>query len=218
MNSNIFQIQNEYLSLMNELEELEGELTPELEEKLKVNAEDFARKFDAYVAVIKQKTADIGLIKDEVQRLNGLSKQSQNLIDKLKTVLLKSMQTLGFYGKTGNLAYETKFNKAYSRDTESVEVYDIKDIDENLVSDYIDLVDYEVTFKCNHEQVEILHKFLVEQPAIDNKVKASINKDRFKAKYEEYKAEIDDNDEVPERLAELDLLGRLFTKTSLTIK
>lgn len=48
----IFKIAQEFLDLLNEIEELEGELTPELEERLKINAENMSSKMEGYCKLI----------------------------------------------------------------------------------------------------------------------------------------------------------------------
>lgn len=50
----LYDIAQEELDLLCEIEELEGELTPELEERLKINEANMAKKMEGYCKLIKR--------------------------------------------------------------------------------------------------------------------------------------------------------------------
>ena len=95
MKNTLYSIKNEYLELVNEIEELEGELTPELEYKLKINQSELSNKTIAYHSVILSKEAFNTTIDNEIKRLQGLKKQNNNVIDRLKNSLVSAIELYG---------------------------------------------------------------------------------------------------------------------------
>jgi len=95
MKNTLYDIKNEYLELVNEIEELEGELTPELEYKLKINQSELSNKAIAYHSVILSKEAFNTTIDNEIKRLQSLKKQNNNVIDRLKNSLVSAIELYG---------------------------------------------------------------------------------------------------------------------------
>jgi hypothetical protein len=93
----LFDITLEQKSLINKIEELEGEITPEMEEQLKITEGQLQHKTIAYLEVIKKKEAFNNLIDNEVKRLQQMKKVNNNLVDRLKDNLLMAVKTFGTY-------------------------------------------------------------------------------------------------------------------------
>ena len=55
MKTTLYNIEQEYLTLISEIEALDGELTPEIEEQLTINKEQLESKSVAYLQVIATK-------------------------------------------------------------------------------------------------------------------------------------------------------------------
>lgn len=89
----IFNIESEYLELMQEIEYAEGELTPELEERLTINKEDLEKKAVSYGYYIKTIDNDAVLVKTEIDRLQRIlkakEKQSEDLKERIKNAMIK---------------------------------------------------------------------------------------------------------------------------------
>ena len=109
MGKSIFNISEEYLKVLHQLEELEGEFTPELEEALQISSEELERKVKAYCYYIKELDAEQTLIDDEIARLNQVKQTKENTIAKLKKILLDTVNIFGETDKSGNktLNYDT---------------------------------------------------------------------------------------------------------------
>jgi hypothetical protein len=118
----LFNIEDDYLKLVNQIEELEGEITPELEEALKINAKELESKIKAYHHIIQQKNANIMIIKDEKDRLSNLEKVNANIINKLKNNILYAVKTFGYEGKSGNKKLDYDTVKLYTKSSEKIEV------------------------------------------------------------------------------------------------
>jgi len=120
--SNIFEISKEYLNLINEIENAEGEITEEVANQLAITEADFAQKMNAYQRVIKSKEALIAAHKDEKARLDKNIKSMENTITRLKKVMTDALILMGDTGKSGNKTLKTDLYNFFTVDTTSVEV------------------------------------------------------------------------------------------------
>ena len=93
--ASIFDISEEYLKIIQEFEESGGEITPELEERLNITREQLESKLKAYYAIIKQNEALIEVSKDEKNRLNDSQKAKENLISRLKKIVVYTVEQFG---------------------------------------------------------------------------------------------------------------------------
>ena len=120
--SNIFNIKNELLAIFDELEENEGELTPELEEKLNITQEEFRDKIKSYSNVVKMLENDIANIKEEKTRLSDLQKSKEKSIERLKKIMVESIEMFGDTTKPGSKFIDFGTGKVSVRQTQAVEV------------------------------------------------------------------------------------------------
>lgn len=90
----IFKIAQEFLDLLNEIEELEGELTPELEERLKINEANMAKKMEGYCKLILWYDTQIIAAKEETERLRKLIKRAERSQEWMKGAMLDVMEGL----------------------------------------------------------------------------------------------------------------------------
>ena len=127
--ASIFDINGEYLKIIQELEESGGEITPELEERLNITREQLESKLKAYYAIIKQNEALIDLSKDEKNRLNDRQKAKENLIDRLKKVVAYTVEQFGEVkpkAKNKSLSFDTL--SVSLKETDTLEIEDINEI------------------------------------------------------------------------------------------
>jgi hypothetical protein len=125
-NIKLYEIEQEYLSIAQQLIDLDGELTTELEEQLTINREQLENKGRAYSFVIKDMETEIDIIDAEMARLNQLKERRVKAADKLKERVKDAML---LFGITEIKSPTLKIN---FRKSESVEVDNI----ELLESDY----------------------------------------------------------------------------------
>lgn len=95
--SSLYEITTEQRSLINEIELLEGEITPEMEQKLAITESQLQQKSIAYLEFIRSKEAFNGMIDNEVKRLQAMKKANNNLIGRLNDNLLMAVKTFGNY-------------------------------------------------------------------------------------------------------------------------
>lgn len=122
--SNIYNIQQELIDIFNEIEENNGELTPELEEALDIKQEEFKDKIKSYTDVIKMLDTDINAIKDERGRLYDLQKAKEKTIERLKNIIVCAIEMFGNTSKSGTKFVDYGTGKVSIRTTQSVEVDD----------------------------------------------------------------------------------------------
>ena len=80
MKTTLYDIKQEYLELINQVEEMEGELTPEIEQQLIINQNELQNKAIAYHSVILSKDSFNMQIDNEIKRLQTLKKRNNSLI------------------------------------------------------------------------------------------------------------------------------------------
>lgn len=90
---NLFQLEQEYLHIADQL--VQGELTPELEQALELNKENFEVKSAKYAYVTKKFDGEIFLIDKEIERLTGLKTTRERAITKLKDTVKAAMDLYG---------------------------------------------------------------------------------------------------------------------------
>jgi len=119
MNIKLYQIEQEYMLLADEIINNEGELTPELEQRLTINQDQLEAKGKGYGYIIRDIEAEIDAIDIEIKRLTAMKKSRNNAVDRLKTTLSDAMQ---LYSIT---ELKTPTLKINFRKSESVEVADL---------------------------------------------------------------------------------------------
>lgn len=120
--ANIYQIKQDLLAIFDELEENGGELTPELEEQLNISKEEFRDKIKSYSDVVKMLENDITDIKEEKARLSDLQKSKEKSIERLKKIMVESIEMFGDTTKSGNKFIDFGTGKVSVRQTQAVEV------------------------------------------------------------------------------------------------
>ena len=124
MSTTLFNIEDQYLDLMQQIEEAEGELTPELEEQLDINQKDLENKVKAYHHVIVQNKGEADTIDEEIKRLQSLKQIKTNLVDKLREKLLNATIIFGYDGKSGNKKMDFDTLKMWTKFTRPVIIDD----------------------------------------------------------------------------------------------
>lgn len=123
---NIWQIQQDLLSIFDEIEENGGELTEELESQLAISQEDFRSKVESYTNVIKSVKADIAAIDEETKRLTALKKSKNALIDRLSKVIINAVEMFGETTKAGGKFFDFGTGKVSIRNSQKVVLDDDK--------------------------------------------------------------------------------------------
>jgi len=119
---NIYQIQHEYLLLVNQIIENGGEVTPQQELNLQITKNQLQDKGTNYAFVIKKLDAECDIIDAEIKRLSQLKKVRQNLSERLKANITHAMHTFEVD------KIESPLIKLSFRKSQSVEVDDVNSL------------------------------------------------------------------------------------------
>ena len=160
--SSLFQINSELVDITNLLIENGGELTPELETRLKIAESELKAKSVNYYHVIKELESTTNMIDAEIKRLQELKKSRVNTIEKLENALIYSMNLHGIE------KIETETLKISTRKSKSVEVVDIDKLPFNCLKIEKKAIKSEIK-KMLDEGMEIQGAKIVENTSIQFK-------------------------------------------------
>ena len=88
----LYHISDEQRRINAMLEETGGELTPEIEEALAVNEQNFVQKAENYGYAIMHYKAIVAAVKAEKDRLDAIKKTAENAIARMEERLVAAMQ------------------------------------------------------------------------------------------------------------------------------
>ncbi len=91
----LLNIRKEYTDLISQIEENEGELTPEMEQALAINRQELAEKSLAYVEFLGNLEAQNNRIDEEIRRLQQLKRHNQQMLTFLQKGLVRAVQEFG---------------------------------------------------------------------------------------------------------------------------
>ena len=170
--SNIFEIQQNLLSIFNTIEDNDGEISDELMKELAIKQDEFKLKIKNYSDLIKNLTADVKLIKEEKDRLTSLQKSKEGIILRLKKIMIEAIENFGDTSKSGSkyVDYGTgkisvRTSKVVNIDEDSIERfvrkylagltwYDMQNqLDKDIINEQ-DLIDYANTQISDNDEDE----------------------------------------------------------------
>ena len=111
---NLYEIESQYMAILDEVAINDGELTPELEEQLIITEQQLQGKSVAYLSVIKSNEAITNQIDEEIKRLQAMKNRATATNDYLKSRLLDAVKRFG--------AFEAGLVKFGTRKSSSIEV------------------------------------------------------------------------------------------------
>ena len=88
----IYNISNDHLLLMQQIEDAEGEITEEMSASLAINEKELQAKAVSYGYIMRQYDYDIEQINQEVARLNKLSQAKVKVKEELKSRISDAMK------------------------------------------------------------------------------------------------------------------------------
>lgn len=127
MKKSLFNIQEEYQLLAEQLIESGGESSEEMEIALRINREDLETKGTNYGMVCKQLEYETNIIDAEIDRLDKLKKARKNTIERLKTNLSTAMQVFEIK------ELKTPLLTINFRKSESVEIDNMAQLDAKFI-------------------------------------------------------------------------------------
>lgn len=95
MSLTLFNVLEEYRDLIHEVQEAEGEVTPEMEQALAINQDNMVRKVSGYTKIMKFFDSQIEAAKDEKAKLDAFIKEKEANINRMKAMLLQAVLLYG---------------------------------------------------------------------------------------------------------------------------
>lgn len=92
---NLYQIALKYRSIEDKLYEMEGELTPELEQELEITEAEREETIKNYFYLINEKDVEIDGLKEKVKQFQDILKRKTITRDSLKKQIVKSIAMFG---------------------------------------------------------------------------------------------------------------------------
>ena len=118
--ASLYTIQEELLKLFGEIEMNDGEVTDEQLELLNIKEEELSTKLNDYYKAIQSWKADMAACKEEEKRIATTRKKYENRIERLKTVMLDTVNMFGSEGKT-NKFIELSTVRLFTKNSKSIE-------------------------------------------------------------------------------------------------
>jgi len=157
--ANIFNIELDYLRLMNEIEDAQGEITEEMETFLVINEQDAKDKLNSYAHIITLKESDITIAKDEIVRLQKRIDGREKLIARLEKTMIQAVKMFGTEGKTGKFTLTVGKSKGMvGNDDEKVTADNFSDDSYNQ---------YTITRKFTNAQIDTITDLLSHSDRVD---------------------------------------------------
>lgn len=122
MSNSLWEIDNKLQSIIEQIEDAGGEFTEEQEQELQLTQEEFNEKIDSYCAVIDKYKSYVDACKAEKKRVNEVQKVRENIVEKLKNLILDSVIKYGITGKNGNKVFETATRKLFTKSLDKLNI------------------------------------------------------------------------------------------------
>lgn len=120
MTKNIYDIAEDYIAVIAEIENNDGELTEYLEQRLQIAEDELEEKLRAYRSVIKQNESFVDYNKDEIKRLRDRNKSFDNTKERLCKYIIPALHMFGKQTASGNFSIKYPDFSVSTRCTESV--------------------------------------------------------------------------------------------------
>lgn len=128
MKLRLYNIQQEYISLAEQIIDNDGLLSEEMEAALQINKDQLENKSQCYGFIVRQLEGECDMIDNEIKRLEAMKKSRTKTVDRLKESVSKAMQLYEID------KIETPTLKISFRKSESIEVEKESLIDEKFMT------------------------------------------------------------------------------------
>lgn len=143
----LYNISNELLDILNQIEENEGILDETLSNKLEITTNNLQEKVKSYVSIIKSLDDDIKLCKEEKKRLDNFRKSKELKLERLNKNLLEAVIQFGNTYKD-NKYIDFGTGKVQTRYSNSVNVNeDLINAIGKIVLDYLEEIMFDNDIK-----------------------------------------------------------------------
>lgn len=128
MKLSLYNIQQEYISVVESIIDNDGLLSEEMEAALQINKDQLENKSQCYGFIVRQLEGECDMIDNEIKRLEAMKKSRGKTVDRLKESVSKAMQLYEID------KIETPTLKISFRKSESIEIEEESLIDEKYMT------------------------------------------------------------------------------------
>ena len=140
--STLYKISEDIISLIQQFEEAEGEMSEELSNSFEITKAELQQKSIAYYSVMQDSKASISVLDDEIKRLQAKKKKANDLIDNLSKRLLSAVDLFGDF-EAGTHTFKTrKSTSVFIEDemkisAEYIKTKEVTSIDKKLITQHL---------------------------------------------------------------------------------
>lgn len=159
MSYSMFEIMREFEDIYDELESSDGELTPELEERLAINRNEFVEKIDKMKWLVNYKNSEIVTLKESMAHSAFQIQSANNVIARVKKVMKEAIMQYGekkVSKETGSTSYSVKLEDGSKKYVQAAPVILIND--EEQVPDIFKRVKFTLPFMPKKVEDEVQAK------------------------------------------------------------
>lgn len=189
MSNSLYQIQQEYLQLVSKLEELEYlsvEEQEQVEESIKINAEQFMTKAQGYLYIMDQLQSEKEYAEREIERIKRFATEKEKARDALKAALLQALLLYGeqdgevYRKQIGNIRLSTRKSKRVDINdperlpdecfTYEIKLKSLSKVDANRIAETLRVIDaqYQVDESISKTKIkEAIEKAEAEERGFD---------------------------------------------------
>ena len=118
--ANLYQISDKLMSIFNNVEANDGEITEEELKELEITKDQLDEKLTQYKRAILNWQSDVVSCKEEEKRIKENRIIKEHRIERLKNYMLDAVVQFGYDGKGKNKYYDLADGKIYTRGTDEV--------------------------------------------------------------------------------------------------
>ena len=140
--ASLYHIEQKYLSLMEAIEDNEGEITENLEELLNQNEVDRGKLLDALCIEIMAARSDTDIIKDEIERLKQRIASNDLKEERTNKTIIKVLKFFSMFSpnkKSNGYAFKTALFNGFTKETKQMTFDDARLTEFSLVRKATDL-------------------------------------------------------------------------------
>lgn len=131
---NLFNINNNWLAICNEILASDGEISDELYNELLAIEEERDEKLNNICKLVKYLGSNNDIISDEINRLKTLKDANDRLTDRLKSLIIDTLKLHNLQGKSGNYSHKLPLYSIWTTNRDSVEIKEEILVDYNPIS------------------------------------------------------------------------------------
>lgn len=129
MQKTIFEISNDYLQTMMELDNFcmdneTDEVPTHIDEKLTINKEEMSEKMENYFFYIEQLNGEVATLKNHIKKMADKRKAIENKINRLKDYVGNGLEMYGDQNKSGNHFFKHDLFKVTVSRSNRLKIFD----------------------------------------------------------------------------------------------